>query len=204
MDRRTDDGQTDGRRTDGRTTDAKWWQKLTWPLARWANKKPGCYKKVSKILIFLYHLDYLCFQDQVQLIFPFKRRGCHVCDHMVVGFTMQSVPITTQVMSLNTAHDKVYFIQHFVLKFVSDCGRSIVFSEYFGFRYIWNIFESGTKYHNTLQQRDNVYIMSLVLYLLNSLSGQQEGYFRCCYGNRISVKLLHSNKMEVKSYYCVL
>jgi hypothetical protein len=23
-------------RTDGRTTDAKWWQKLTWPLARWA------------------------------------------------------------------------------------------------------------------------------------------------------------------------
>jgi hypothetical protein len=27
--------RTNGR-TDGRTTDAKWWQKLTWPLARWA------------------------------------------------------------------------------------------------------------------------------------------------------------------------
>jgi len=36
--RRTTDGQTDDGRTDGRrrTTDAKWWQKLTWPLARWA------------------------------------------------------------------------------------------------------------------------------------------------------------------------
>ena len=30
----TYDGRTDGRRT----TDAKWWQKLTLPLARWANK----------------------------------------------------------------------------------------------------------------------------------------------------------------------
>jgi hypothetical protein len=26
---------------DGRTTDAKWWQKLTWPLARWAKKGMG-------------------------------------------------------------------------------------------------------------------------------------------------------------------
>ena len=33
---------------------------------------------------------------------------------------MQSVPITTDVLSLNPAHGKVYSIQHYVIKFVSD------------------------------------------------------------------------------------
>ena len=39
---------------------------------------------------------------------------------------MQSVPITTNAVSLNPAHIEVYSIQHYVLKFVSDlwqvCG----------------------------------------------------------------------------------
>jgi hypothetical protein len=33
---------------------------------------------------------------------------------------MQSVPITTKVVSLNPAHGLVYFIQHYVIHFVSD------------------------------------------------------------------------------------
>ena len=33
---------------------------------------------------------------------------------------MQSVPITTNVVSLNPAHDEVYSIQHYVIKLVSD------------------------------------------------------------------------------------
>ena len=33
---------------------------------------------------------------------------------------MQSVPITTKVVSSNTVHDEVYLIQHYVIKFVSD------------------------------------------------------------------------------------
>ena len=33
---------------------------------------------------------------------------------------MKSVPITTNVMSLNPVHSKVYSIQHYVIKFVSD------------------------------------------------------------------------------------
>ena len=33
---------------------------------------------------------------------------------------MQSVPITTKVVSSNTAHGEVYSIQHYVIKFVSD------------------------------------------------------------------------------------
>ena len=33
---------------------------------------------------------------------------------------MQSVPITTTVMSSNPVHGEVYLIQHYVIKFVSD------------------------------------------------------------------------------------
>jgi hypothetical protein len=41
---------------------------------------------------------------------------------MVVGFTttLQSVPITTKIVSLNPAHGEVYSIQHYVILFVSD------------------------------------------------------------------------------------
>ena len=34
--------------------------------------------------------------------------------------SMQSMPITTKVVSLNLAHSEVYSIQHYVLKFVSN------------------------------------------------------------------------------------
>jgi hypothetical protein len=33
---------------------------------------------------------------------------------------VQSVPITTEVVSLNPAHGKVYSMQHYEIKFVSD------------------------------------------------------------------------------------
>jgi hypothetical protein len=33
---------------------------------------------------------------------------------------VQSVPITTEVLSSNPTHDEVYLIQHYVIKFVSD------------------------------------------------------------------------------------
>jgi hypothetical protein len=33
---------------------------------------------------------------------------------------MQSVPITTKVVSLNPTHGEVYSVQHYVIKFVSD------------------------------------------------------------------------------------
>jgi hypothetical protein len=42
---------------------------------------------------------------------------------MVVGFMqlhVQSVPITTKVVSSNPVHGKEYSIQHYVIKFVSD------------------------------------------------------------------------------------
>jgi hypothetical protein len=39
---------------------------------------------------------------------------------------MQSVPISAKAVSSNPAHDKVYSIQHYIIKFVNDlrhvCG----------------------------------------------------------------------------------
>jgi hypothetical protein len=49
---------------------------------------------------------------------------------MVVEFTttyelhMQSVPITTNVVSSNPVHGDVYTIQHYVTKFVSDLRQT--------------------------------------------------------------------------------
>ena len=50
---------------------------------------------------------------------------------MDLQLPMQSVPITTKVVSLNPTHGEVYSIQHYVIKFVSDLrqvGGSPVFS----------------------------------------------------------------------------
>ena len=45
----------------------------------------------------------------------------HHRDHNLdLPLPMQSVPITTSVVSSNPAHGEVYSIQHYVIKFVSD------------------------------------------------------------------------------------
>ena len=38
--------------------------------------------------------------------------------------SLQSVPITTKVVSLNPAHSELYSIQHFVIKFVKESQDS--------------------------------------------------------------------------------
>ena len=50
------------------------------------------------------------------------RRNLHGRGRMVDGFKlpMQSVPITTNIVSSNRVHGEVYSIQHYVIKFVSD------------------------------------------------------------------------------------
>ena len=65
---------------------------------------------------------------------------------------MQSVPITSNVVSLNRADGEAHSI-HYVIKFVSDlrqvCGF-LWFLWQFNWqpRYNWNIIESGVKHHN--------------------------------------------------------
>ena len=51
-------------------------------------------------------------------------RGCRGCDRDRMVFDLQlpvqSVSITTKVVSLNPVHGEVYSIQHHVIKFVSN------------------------------------------------------------------------------------
>jgi len=61
-----------------------------------------------------------------------SNRGCDGHDHMIVG-PMQSVPITTNVVSLNSAHDEVYSLQHYMIKFVSDLQQVGGFLQVFRF-----------------------------------------------------------------------
>ena len=52
--------------------------------------------------------------------FLLYRRGRHGHDRMVVGLPVQSVPITTKVVTSNPVRGKVYSIEHYVIKFISD------------------------------------------------------------------------------------
>ena len=74
---------------------------------------------------------------------------------------MQSVPITTESASSNSARGEVYSLQHYVIKFVSDLRPVCCFLRDSGFlrqynrspRYNWNIVESGVNHHNHNQGR---------------------------------------------------
>ena len=46
---------------------------------------------------------------------------------------VQSMPITTKVVSSNPAHGEVYLIQHYVLNLSVTCDMSVVFTGYSGF-----------------------------------------------------------------------
>jgi hypothetical protein len=69
--------------------------------------------------------------------------------------SVQSVPITTNVVSSNSDRGKLYSIVHYVIKFVSDLWQVSGFLRVLRFlpsnkmqRYNWNIVESGIKHHN--------------------------------------------------------
>jgi hypothetical protein len=52
---------------------------------------------------------------------------------------VQSVPITTKVVGLNPIHDKVYSIQYYVIKFVSDLLQVSGFLQVFQFPPVKNM-----------------------------------------------------------------
>ena len=69
---------------------------------------------------------------------------------------MQSVPITTKVVSWNPSHGEVYSVQFYVIEFVSDLWHVAGFLQVLRFPppikltayYNWNIVWSGIKHHN--------------------------------------------------------
>jgi hypothetical protein len=58
-----------------------------------------------------------------QVLLQIEKQGCHGCDRIVVRLIttyMQSVTVTTKVVSFNRAHGEMYTKQHYVIKLVSD------------------------------------------------------------------------------------
>ena len=73
-----------------------------------------------------------------------------------------------------TLSGKVYSIQHYVIKFLRSCGRSVVFSVYSGFfhrykwpsPYNWNIVEGGIKYQPPQKKPNPFYSTICTIYRL--------------------------------------
>jgi hypothetical protein len=64
---------------------------------------------------------------------------------------VQSVPITTKVVSSNPAHGEVYSMLHYVIKFYQWLATGRWFTQG-----IWNIVESGVKHHNLTPAIDEI------------------------------------------------
>ena len=85
------------------------------------------------------------------------------------------MPSTTKVVSSNPVHGKVYSIQHYVIKFVSDLQQVDGFFRYSCFLHLWNllprynpnIVESGVKHHKLNQTY--LFALSIVLVIFNDL-----------------------------------
>ena len=85
--------------------------------------------------------------------------------------SMQSVPITTKVMSSNPAHGEVYSIPHYMIKFVSDLGQVGGFHRILLFpplikltarhnwppRHNWYSVDRGCKHHNSNHNPPPIY-----------------------------------------------
>ena len=85
-----------------------------------------------------------------------NKRIVVVVDHMDLQLLVQSVLITTEIVSLNQADDEVQSIQHYVTWLSITCNKSVVVSGHYGFfhhenwppLYCLSIVESVVKYHN--------------------------------------------------------
>ena len=53
-------------------------------------------------------------------LFPLGAVMAVIIWYLDLQLPVQSVPITTKVVSSNPTHGEVYLIQHYVIKFVSD------------------------------------------------------------------------------------
>jgi hypothetical protein len=59
----------------------------------------------------------------LQINHQVTRFEINIVQHVTGIIPIQSVPITTKVVSSNPAHGEVYSIQHYVIKFVSDLQK---------------------------------------------------------------------------------
>ena len=84
---------------------------------------------------------------------------------------MQSVPITTKVVSSNSVHGEVYSIQHYVIKFVSDLKQVNGF--------LRELYSSTNKTdrHDTTAILLNVALSTINLNLIENLNKSEQFQF---------------------------
>jgi hypothetical protein len=87
-----------------------------------------------------------------------RGRDCMVLD---LHLPIQSVTITTNVVSSNPTHGEVYSIQHYAIKFVSDLQQVRGFLRILWFppliKLMVYIVESGVKHHSRNHSNDIQY-----------------------------------------------
>ena len=74
----------------------------------------------------------------LELVYRMKLSFTQVKEHTIdfVKLPMRSVPVTTKFVSSNPIHVKVYSIQHYLVKFVSDLRQVSFFPGYSGFLHL--------------------------------------------------------------------
>jgi hypothetical protein len=81
---------------------------------------------------------------------------------------VQSEPIISNVVSSNPAHDRVYSIQHFKIKFVSDLRQVGGFLH----QYNYNVTEILLKVAlNTIKQTNNKYMTAQIIFFVGKYGG---------------------------------
>ena len=86
--------------------------------------------------IFLGNQLFVAMEIQILRSFPYFIKGAVVVVNvwqLDLQLPVQLVPITTKAVSLNPVHDKVYSIQYYVIKFVSDLRKIVGFLRVFQF-----------------------------------------------------------------------
>ena len=106
----------------------------------WKRRKKTTYKHSSWLLFYRIYLHFTFLEKKSVLKKAISTSYCESCILKVTKFEtrviyahfifymlfivlymyVQSVPITTKVVSSNPAHSEVHLIQHYVIKFVSD------------------------------------------------------------------------------------
>ena len=79
----------------------------------------------------MHRINNMIKQLSTRLLFIFEMQGTIM--QLALQLPVQSMPITSKIVSYNPAHGEMYSIQHIVINLSATCNRSVVFSEYFGF-----------------------------------------------------------------------
>ena len=105
-------------------------------------------KKITAEKEIISIIDFKCTNDEVRIMLKeLQRKNCELRTKLIYtmyayifcfqwlndGFLVilviiQSLPITTKIVSSNPGHGEVYLIQHYVIKFIGDFGAGRWFS----------------------------------------------------------------------------